>query len=223
MPRRARSRWHPRPPAAGPAARPAAAGSSPVWVRAGMRSAPGCRCFAGGSGNGRRGSPTPPRAPPPAPGSSRDRQRRPPAHADPSSTPACLQRYPSSNQHTAVSGPPIHTARPRPADDRLAPRTVRHSHTPGMPTDIARPTGPLVLAGLAGLGHLVVGYFYLAGGLVVPGPVLIPLWLLWLVLAVVLVRLAVRRSWWTPAVPIAAAAVFVLVLVVGEQALDWQG
>jgi hypothetical protein len=92
-----------------------------------------------------------------------------------------------------------------------------------MPTDTARPTGPLVLAGLAGLGHLVVGYFYLAGGLVVPGPVLIPLWLLWLVLAVVLVRLAVRRSWWTPAAPIAAAAVFVLVLVVGEQALDWQG
>src|SRR4051812_39908165 len=68
-----------------------------------MRSAPGCRCFAGGSGNGRRCSPTPRRSPPPAPGSFRDRLRRPPAHADPSSTPACLQRYPSSNQHTAVS------------------------------------------------------------------------------------------------------------------------
>src|SRR3954454_12080229 len=67
-----------------------------------MRSAPGCRCFAGGSGNGRRCSPTPRRSPPPAPGSFRDRLRRPPAHADPSSTPACLQRYPSSNQHTAV-------------------------------------------------------------------------------------------------------------------------
>jgi hypothetical protein len=91
-----------------------------------------------------------------------------------------------------------------------------------VPTDTARSSGPLLLAGLAGLAHLVVGYFYLAGGLVIPGPVLIPLWLLWLVLAVVLVRLAIRRSWWTPAVPVVAAVVFVLVLVVGEQAFDWQ-
>lgn len=91
-----------------------------------------------------------------------------------------------------------------------------------MPTDTARPTGPLVLAGVAGLAHLVVGYFYLAGGLVIPGAVLIPLWLVWLALAALLVRLAIRRSWWTPAVPLAAAVLFVLVLVVGEQAFDWQ-
>jgi hypothetical protein len=86
----------------------------------------------------------------------------------------------------------------------------------------ARPAGPLVLAGVAGLAHLVVGWFYLAGGLVIPGAVLIPLWILWLALAAWLVRLAVRRSWWTPAVPLVAAAVFLLVLVVGEQALGWQ-
>ena len=91
-----------------------------------------------------------------------------------------------------------------------------------MPTDTARSTGPLLVAGLAGLAHLVVGYFYLAGGLVVPGYALIPLWVLWLVLAVVLVRLALRRSWWTPAVPVAAVAVFVLVLVLGEQVFGWQ-
>ena len=91
-----------------------------------------------------------------------------------------------------------------------------------MPTDTARSTGPLLVAGLAGLAHLVVGYFYLAGGLVVPGYALIPLWVLWLVLAVVLVRLALRRSWWTPAVPVTAAAVLVLVLVLGEQVFGWQ-
>ena len=91
-----------------------------------------------------------------------------------------------------------------------------------MPTDTARPTGPLVLAGVAGLAHLVVGYFYLAGGLVIPGAVLIPLWIVWLLLAVWLVRLAVQRSWWTPAPPVIAAVLFVLVLVIGEQALDWQ-
>ncbi|MGY1605821.1 MULTISPECIES: hypothetical protein [unclassified Geodermatophilus] len=86
----------------------------------------------------------------------------------------------------------------------------------------ARPTGPLVVAALAGLAHLAVGWFYLAGGLVVPGAVLVPLWLLWLALAVWLVRLAARRSWWTPVVPVVAAAVFVLVLVVGERVLGWQ-
>ena len=91
-----------------------------------------------------------------------------------------------------------------------------------MPTDTARSTGPLLVAGLAGLAHLVVGYFYLAGGLVVPGYALIPLWVLWLVLAVVLVRLALPRSWWTPAVPVTAAAVLVLVLVLGEQVFGWQ-
>ncbi len=91
-----------------------------------------------------------------------------------------------------------------------------------MPTDTARATGPLALAILAGLAHLGVGWFYLAGGLVVPGAVLVPLWLVWLGLAVGLVRLAARRSWWTPAVPVAAAVLFVLVLVVGEQLLGWQ-
>ena len=91
-----------------------------------------------------------------------------------------------------------------------------------MRTDTARATGPLVLAGLSGLAHLVVGWFYLAGGLVIPGYVLIPLWILWLVLAAVLVRLGLQRSWWTPAVPVVAAVVLVLTLVVGENVLGWQ-
>ena len=39
-------------------------------------------------------------------------------------------------------------------------------HDAAVPTDTTRPTGPLLLAGLAGLAHLVVGYFYLVGGLV---------------------------------------------------------
>ena len=93
---------------------------------------------------------------------------------------------------------------------------------PPVPTDTDRSTGPLVVAGLAGLAHLVVGYFYLAGGLVIPGYVLIPLWLLWLAAAAVLVRLAVRRSWWTPLVPVVAAALFVLVLVIGDRVFGWQ-
>jgi len=87
---------------------------------------------------------------------------------------------------------------------------------------LLRSRGPLVVAVLAAAAHLVVGYFYLVGGLVIPGFVLIPLWVVWLVLAAVLVRLAIARSWWTAAVPLAAAALFVVVLVVGEQVLGWQ-
>ena len=85
-----------------------------------------------------------------------------------------------------------------------------------------RSTGPIVLAVLAALAHLLVGYFYLAGGLVIPGYVLLPLWLLWLVLATLLIRWALMRSWWTPAIPVAAAAVLALTLVVGGTVLGWQ-
>jgi hypothetical protein len=91
-----------------------------------------------------------------------------------------------------------------------------------VPIESARQTGPLILAGLAALLHLFVGTFYLAGGLVVPGAVLIPLWMFWLALTAGLVWLTVRRSWWTPVAPVVAAVVFALVLVVGEQAFGWQ-
>jgi hypothetical protein len=70
--------------------------------------------------------------------------------------------------------------------------------------------------------HLVVGYFYLVGGLVIPGYVLLPLWLLWLGMATWLIRLTVARSWWTPVVPVTAAAVLALTLVVGGNVLGWQ-
>jgi hypothetical protein len=81
--------------------------------------------------------------------------------------------------------------------------------------------GPVVVAVLAALAHLVVGWFYLAGGLIIPGAVLIPLWIIWILLAALLVYLAVRRSWWTLAVPIAAAVIFVLTLVVGGGVFGW--
>jgi hypothetical protein len=84
-----------------------------------------------------------------------------------------------------------------------------------------RRRAPVVVAVLAGLAHLVVGYFYLAGGLVVPGAVLIPLWILWLALAALLVWLAVRGSWWTIAIPLAAVVIFVLTVVLGEQVFGW--
>lgn len=92
-----------------------------------------------------------------------------------------------------------------------------------MPTDTARPTGPLVLAGVAGLAHLLVGYLYLASGLVVPAHALVALWIWWAVQAWFLVRLARRNSWWTPLVPVVAATSWWLILTLGESLLGWQG
>lgn len=85
-----------------------------------------------------------------------------------------------------------------------------------------RSRGPLAVAVLAGVLHLVVGFYYLAGGLVIPGYVLAPLWVVWFLLAWWLVTLARRGSWWTPLPAIAAAALFVVVITVGEQVLGWQ-
>ena len=94
-------------------------------------------------------------------------------------------------------------------------------HTAAVET-LTRSRGPLVVAALAAVLHLVVGYFYLAGGLVIPGYVLIPLWVVWFLLAWWLVTLARRNSWWTPVVHVAAAVLFIVVITVGEQVLGWQ-
>ena len=95
-------------------------------------------------------------------------------------------------------------------------------HTAAVET-LTRSRGPLAVAVLAGVLHLVVGFFYLAGGLVIPGYVLLPLWVVWFLLAWWLVTLARRKSWWTPLPPVAAAVLFLVVITVGEQVLGWTG
>jgi hypothetical protein len=91
-----------------------------------------------------------------------------------------------------------------------------------VPTDTVRSPGPIVVAVLSGVLHLVVGYFYAVSGLVVPGYALFPLWLWWIGLAMVLFRLAFRGSWWTPAVPAVAAGTWFLVVLGGGALLGWQ-
>ena len=86
----------------------------------------------------------------------------------------------------------------------------------------ARPVGPLVVGAISFAAHLLVGYFYLVGGLVIPGPVLLALWLIWLVLAALLIRWTLEHSWVTPLVPIGAAVVLVLTVVFGGSVLGWQ-
>jgi hypothetical protein len=87
---------------------------------------------------------------------------------------------------------------------------------------MSRPSaGTWVVAGLSGAAHLVVGVFYLSSGLVAPGWAVAVLLLWWVLLAVQLSRLALRGSWWTPAVPVVAYASWWLALTLGERYLDW--
>ena len=95
-------------------------------------------------------------------------------------------------------------------------------HTAAVETG-TRSRGPLVVAVLAAVLHLVVGVYYLAGGLLIPGYVLVPLWAVWILLAWWLVTLARRNSWWTMIAPVAAAVLFLVVVTVGEQVLGWRG
>ncbi len=63
---------------------------------------------------------------------------------------------------------------------------------------------------------------YLASGLVAPIWAILVLWLIWLGLAWYGLRLARAGSYRVLAVPVLAAAIWYLVLAVGEQALGWQ-
>ena len=79
-----------------------------------------------------------------------------------------------------------------------------------------RPVGPLLLAVPAAAAHVVVGYFSVLSGLAVPLFLLAPVWVLWFVLAVRLERLVIDRSWWTPVVPVVAAAALVSAALLGN-------
>jgi len=78
------------------------------------------------------------------------------------------------------------------------------------------------ISGIVGIGlYLVVGFFYLSSGLVVPGPWLLILWAIWLAGIYVLVLVFRRRRAWTPLVAVAAAAVWWIYVTVGEAVFGW--
>ena len=85
----------------------------------------------------------------------------------------------------------------------------------------AHPAVFVVAVTLAAVLHLLVGFLYLVSGLAVPGYALIPLWVWWILLTVVMVRLATRRSWWSLAVPVVAFATWKVVLLFGDLVLGW--
>jgi hypothetical protein len=79
----------------------------------------------------------------------------------------------------------------------------------------------LVLAALAAVAHLGVGFLYAVSGLSVPVYVVALLLLWWGALSVVLLRLVQRRSWWTPAVPVVGIATWSVVLSAGSAIFGW--
>ena len=85
------------------------------------------------------------------------------------------------------------------------------------------PAGPRIAAVVALLAMVPVGFFYLASGLLVPGPWLFLLWVVFLVLVSVGVRLFRHRSYLVLAVPVAAAVVWFGTLIAGEAWLGWTG
>ena len=68
--------------------------------------------------------------------------------------------------------------------------------------------------------HLVAGFFYISSGLVAPLWGVLLLLVIWIALAIVLVRMR-RDGPKTLAVPVAAAAIWFLVLWIGQSLLGW--
>jgi hypothetical protein len=94
---------------------------------------------------------------------------------------------------------------------------------PPEPAVERRSAGPTVAAVVALLAMVPVGFFYAASGLLVPGPWLFLLWVLFVVLVVVAVLLARRRSYWVLAVPVLGGGFWWGFVSAGEAWLGWTG
>lgn len=78
-----------------------------------------------------------------------------------------------------------------------------------------------IAARIVGFGlHAIVGFFYLASGLVVPRPVVVVLVALWLALLAAMV-IKRRQAWFVLGVPLAAAALWVVVVQGGSSLFGW--
>lgn len=76
--------------------------------------------------------------------------------------------------------------------------------------------------GLVGIGlYVCLGVLYLGSGLVMPYPWAFGMWVLWIGGWAVLARVFTRRRLWTPAVVVAALALWVTIVLLGEQLFDW--
>lgn len=81
--------------------------------------------------------------------------------------------------------------------------------------------GGSILAWIGLALHVLVGVPFLAVGLVAPWYGVLVMWICWVLLLVVALRLRSRRPWVTLAAPFAAAAVFLGTLWLGGTYLGW--
>ena len=88
------------------------------------------------------------------------------------------------------------------------------------------PDGPMPLRDrvllAVGFGlHVMILYFYLVAGLVVPAPYLFLLWIAWVALLVLAIRLR-NNPWYVFATPFIGAALWIAVVLGLGSILDWQ-
>ena len=82
-------------------------------------------------------------------------------------------------------------------------------------------TGATVLGVLGIVAYALSGFFYIASGLLVPGPWLIVLWFAWLAGVYLVVRLFISRRPWTFIAAVAAVAFWWVFVTLGEALLGW--
>jgi hypothetical protein len=78
------------------------------------------------------------------------------------------------------------------------------------------------LLGIVGLvAYAATGILYLASGLLVPGPWIVVLWVIWIAGLYLTVRLFRDARHWTPVVAVAAANFWWLFVTLGENMFGW--
>lgn len=117
------------------------------------------------------------------------------------------------------------------AEPRIHPGNLRAGepmtrHTPAMTQPVVdaparRSGGQIAAMVVAALAMIVVGWVFLVSGLVMPGWAVAALLVIWAGLVVVGVRLARSGSYAVLAIPIVAAAIWLLALWLGDVFLDW--
>ncbi|GAB3518368.1 hypothetical protein [Arthrobacter monumenti] len=70
--------------------------------------------------------------------------------------------------------------------------------------------------------HILVGFLYLAAGLVAPLYGILFFWAAWIALTIVAVHLLQRRPAWTLVVPVVAALVLFGGIAIGGELLGWR-
>lgn len=78
-----------------------------------------------------------------------------------------------------------------------------------------------MLGVFAGFAHLVPGFFIVVSGLVAPLWAVALMTAVWLLMAWGLVALVLRRSWWTPVVPVLAMLFWFGTINAGGALLGW--